>query len=402
MLKGKKILIGVTGSIAAFKIPVLVRLLKKEGAEVRLILTDTAKDFVTPLTLSTLSEHPVENVFYNSEDGSWHSHIELGNWADVYLVAPVTATTLGKMANGIADNLLTATYLAAKCPVFFAPAMDLDMFRHPTTKINIEKLVSYGNYLIEPKEGELASGLIGAGRMEEPEEIVKILDGFFQKKKDFKGKKVLITAGPTFENIDPVRFIGNYSSGKMGYALAEEFADRGANVDLVSGPVSIHMINQRVSLTNVISAQEMYDEVTGRFEKSDITIMAAAVADYTPEGTGKEKIKKKEKGLTLKLIPTKDILKKLGQSKRKNQLLVGFALETENELENARTKLKNKNLDLIVLNSLKDKGAGFSHDTNKITILDSSGKLESFGLKSKREVARDIVNKILSLSDKSN
>jgi len=397
MLKGKKILIGVTGSIAAYKIPYLIRLLKKEEADVKLILTDTAKDFVTPLTLSTLSEHPVENEFYDPNNGSWNSHIELGNWADVFLIAPVTATTMGKMANGIADNLLVATYLAARCPVFIAPAMDLDMFHHPSTKKNIDLLVSYGNILIEPTEGELASGLCGAGRMQEPEEIINILNKFFEKKKDFKGKKVLISAGPTFELIDPVRYIGNFSSGKMGYALAEEFADRGAEIELVSGPVEIQSSNKNIKLTQVTSAEEMYKECISGFKKADITIMSAAVADFTIINPEKNKIKKKESGLTIQLKATKDILKELGRLKNKKQFLVGFALESENEIANARKKLENKNLDLIVLNSLKDDGAGFGFSTNKITILDVQGNIESFELKSKPDVAQDIANKVLTL-----
>jgi len=398
MLKGKKILIGVTGSIAAYKIPYLIRQLKKEEADVKLILTDMAKDFVTPLTLSALSEHPVENEFYDPKNGSWNSHIELGNWADVFLIAPVTATTMGKMANGIADNLLVATYLASRCPVFIAPAMDLDMFHHPTTKKNIDLLVSYGNILIEPTEGELASGLCGAGRMQEPEVIVNILNKFFEKKKDFKGKKVLISAGPTFELIDPVRYIGNFSSGKMGYALAEEFADRGAEIELISGPVQTQSTNKNIKVTQVISAEEMYQECISRFKEADITIMAAAVADFTVVNPETNKIKKKDTGLTIQLKATKDILKELGRLKKEKQFLVGFALESENEIANARKKLENKNSDLIVLNSLKDDGAGFGFSTNKITMIDVQGNIESFELKSKPDVAQDIANKVLSLT----
>jgi phosphopantothenoylcysteine decarboxylase/phosphopantothenate--cysteine ligase len=397
MLKDKKILIGVTGSIAAYKIPFLVRLLIKEGADVRLILTDAAKDFVTPLTLSTLSGHPVENKFFDATDGSWHSHIELGNWADVFLIAPVTATTLGKLSNGIADNLLVATYLAARCPIYFAPAMDLDMYHHPTTKANIDKLISFGNVLIEPTEGELASGLCGAGRLQEPEVIVKVLQNHFEKKKDFRNKKILISAGPTYEKIDPVRFIGNFSSGKMGYALAEEFAERGAKVQLVSGPVNLKLENPNIEITRVNSAKEMAKECLDRFPGSDITIMAAAVADYTVADPASEKIKKKDGDLSLQLVPTTDILCEMGKQKKKGQFLVGFALESDNEIDHAKKKLENKNLDLIVLNSLKDKGAGFGHDTNKITVFDAAGTKDSFELKSKREVAQDIANKILAL-----
>lgn len=394
MLKNKKIIIGITGSIAAYKVPFLIRLLKKEGADVKIIMTEAAKDFVTPLTLSTLSESPVLSEFFDRKDGAWQSHIELGNWADVYLIAPVTATTLGKMANGIADNLLVATYLAAKCPVFFAPAMDIDMLAHPTTKINIQKLQSFGNTIIEPTEGELASGLCGAGRMQEPENIVNILKLYFQKKKDFSGEKVLISAGPTYEAIDPVRFIGNNSSGYMGYALANEFANRGAKVELISGPVSIEIHHSNINLTKVTSANEMYNACISVFPKTDITIMAAAVADYTPVMPEKKKIKKKMLELSVKLKPTQDILAELGKQKKQGQILVGFALETDNELDNAQKKLKNKNLDIIVLNSLKDKGAGFGYTTNKVTISDKQGNINRYELKSKPEVAKDIADKI--------
>ena len=394
MLKNKKIIIGITGSIAAYKVPFLIRLLKKEGADVKIIMTEAAKDFVTPLTLSTLSESPVLSEFFDRKDGAWQSHIELGNWADVYLIAPVTATTLGKMANGIADNLLVATYLAAKCPVFFAPAMDIDMLAHPTTKINIQKLQSFGNTIIEPTEGELASGLCGAGRMQEPENIVNILKLYLQKKKDFSGEKVLISAGPTYEAIDPVRFIGNNSSGYMGYALANEFANRGAKVELISSPVSIEIHHSNINLTKVTSANEMYNACISVFPKTDITIMAAAVADYTPVMPEKKKIKKKMLELSVKLKPTQDILAELGKQKKQAQILVGFALETDNELDNAQKKLKNKNLDIIVLNSLKDKGAGFGYTTNKVTISDKQGNINRYELKSKPEVAKDIADKI--------
>ncbi len=397
MLKGKKILIGVTGSIAAYKIPFLVRLLKKEKAEVKVIVSDAAKDFVTPLTLSTLSETPVLSSFFDGSTGEWESHVDLGNWADVYLIAPVTATTLGKMANGIADNLLIATYLAAKCQVFFAPAMDLDMFLHPTTAGNVRKLASFGNIEIKPKEGELASGLIGPGRMEEPDEIVKRLSAFFEKKKDFTGKNVLITAGPTYEAIDPVRFIGNHSSGKMGFAIAEVLADRGANVVLIAGPVNISALHKNIRRIDVASANEMYEASISEYDNADIGILSAAVADYSPKEIAKEKIKKKTNTLSIELKPTKDILAELGRRKRANQFLVGFALETENELVNAEKKLKNKNLDFIVLNSLKVKGAGFGHDTNKVTIIEKQLKISEYKLKSKQEVAIDIADKIFEL-----
>lgn len=398
MLKGKKILIGVTGSIAAYKIPFLVRLLVKEGAEVKMILTPAARDFVTPLTLSTLSGHPVYTEFFEKEDGTWHSHVELGNWADIYLIAPVSATTMGKMANGIADNLLIATYLAAKCPVLYAPAMDLDMYKHPSTSVNIKKLNDFGNILIEPEEGELASGLYGAGRMQEPEMIVEILVEFFKKKKDFENQHVLISAGPTYESIDPVRFIGNFSSGRMGYALAEEFAQRGAFVQLISGPVDLQVHHPNISVTHVISADEMFNACVDNFTECNIAIMSAAVADYTPKKTYEQKVKK-HSGFDwqIDLEKTKDILKNLGDIKKSGQVLVGFALETNNELNNAILKLKNKNLDLVVLNSLMDKGAGFGSTTNKVTLIDKNELVENFELKSKMEVAIDIANKVKSM-----
>jgi phosphopantothenoylcysteine decarboxylase/phosphopantothenate--cysteine ligase len=394
MLKGKKILIGITGSIAAYKIPFLVRLLIKEGAEVKILLSRSARDFVTPLTLSTLSGNPVITGFFKEDTGEWSSHVEFGNWADLYLIAPVTANTLGKMANGLADNLLVATYLAAKCPVFFAPAMDLDMFRHPSTAKNIEILKSFGNKIIEPASGELASGLYGEGRMEEPEEIINILNRYFAQKQDFKGKKVLVSAGPTFESIDPVRFIGNHSSGKMGYAIAREFAARGASVELVSGPVNIKLEHGNVHITKVTSAEEMKKACLSYFNTADITVMAAAVADYTPANVAGEKIKKKDGALSIELKPTTDILAELGRRKNDNQILVGFALETENETENALSKLHKKNLDLIVLNSLKDEGAGFGFDTNRIKLIDKNENVTEFDLKSKKEVAKDIVDNI--------
>ena len=397
MLKGKKILLGITGSIAAYKIPLLVRLFIKEGAEVKIIMTETAKDFVTPLTLSTLSGSPVFSEFFNKSDGSWFSHVDLGNWADLYLIAPVSATTLGKMVNGIADNLLVATYLAAKCPVFFAPAMDVDMFNHPSTQGNISKLQEYGNVMLEPEVGELASGLSGPGRLQEPENILKAISAHFKKKKDFNGKNVLITAGPTYESIDPVRFIGNFSSGKMGFAIAEAFAIRGAKVTLVAGPVDLEINNPAINRVNVISANEMFEVCKKAMKKVDIIIMSAAVADYTPISKTASKMKKTESGLTLNLKPTPDILKFLGENKSTKQCLVGFALETNNELANAKKKLKNKNLDLIVLNSLQDKGAGFGHSTNKVTFIDRQNRIEYFDLKSKKEVAEDIAEKIKNL-----
>jgi len=396
MLKGKKILIGVTGSIAAYKIPILVRLFKKEGADVKVVMTQCATDFVTPLTLSTLSQQPVLIEPYNKVDGSWNSHVEWGRWADVFVIAPVSANTLAKMANGVADNLLTTTYLAAKCPVFFAPAMDLDMYHHPTTQKNTDILVSYGNYLIAPNEGELASGLCGAGRMEEPEAIVEVIRGFFEKKNDFKGQKVLISAGPTYELIDPVRFIGNFSSGKMGYALAEEMAGRGAEVILVSGPVSIKPLNPSIRLISVQTAAEMAKACFEVFPSCDLGIMAAAVADYTVESPAAQKIKKKDGHLTVELKPTSDILAGLGKMKQKNQFLTGFALETENETDNATKKLQNKNLDLIVLNSLNDKGAGFGTDTNKVKMISSGGQIKETGLFSKTKIAGEIADMIIS------
>lgn len=402
MLKGKKILIGVSGSIAAYKIPLLIRLLIKEGAEVNVISTEAAKDFVTPLTMSTLSGNPVYSDFFNKEDGTWNSHIEFGHWADVYVIAPVSANTMGKMANGIADNLLVATYLAAKCPVVFAPAMDVDMYNHASTSKNIKQLQSYGNILLEPESGELASGLCGAGRMQEPENILSFLQDFFKKKKALSGKRVLISAGPTYEPIDPVRFIGNYSSGKMGYAIAKVFADNGAIVELVSGPVDIELNETSINLHKVHTANEMFEVCSSLFRKANITIMAAAVADYTPAHAAKTKIKKKVNELNLELKPTKDILKHLGTLKQDSQILIGFALETNNEIENAILKIENKNLDLIVLNSLQDKGAGFGHTTNKVSFIDKENKIEEFDLKSKNEVAQDLLNKTIFLIKNTN
>jgi phosphopantothenoylcysteine decarboxylase / phosphopantothenate---cysteine ligase len=394
-LEGKKILLGITGSIAAYKIPFLVRLLIKEGAEVQVIVTPAAKDFVTPLTLSTLSKNTVLCEGFSQSDGKWNSHIELGNWADAYLIAPVTANTLAKMAGGFADNLLMATYLAAKCPVFFAPAMDLDMYKHQSTQKNVETICSYGNHLISPNEGELASGLCGAGRMEEPERIIEILAGYFSKKKDFDKKHVLVTAGPTFESIDPVRYLGNQSSGLMGFEIAKEFADLGALVTLITGPVNLETNHPRIHRIDVVTANQMNEACLKHFKKADITIMAAAVADYMPKKTEKHKIKKNTATLTLELTKTPDILQNLGKIKTRKQILVGFALETDNETENAKHKLINKNLDLIVLNSLKDLGAGFKSKNNKITIISKNSGPKVFALKPKNEVAKDIANEIL-------
>ncbi len=401
MLKGKNILVGITGSIAAFKMPALVRLLKKEGANVKVVMTPCSTDFVTPLTLSTVSQQPVLLEPYNKTDGSWHSHVDWGRWADLFLIAPASANTLAKMAGGIADNLLTTCYLAAKCPVFFAPAMDLDMFYHPTTAKNIKTLISYGNRLIEPQTGELASGLTGAGRMEEPDIILSIIKDFFSKSQDLSGKKVLITAGPTFEAIDPVRYIGNHSSGRMGYALADEAASRGASVTLISGPVNIKATNQRVTTVSVMSADDMYNACMKSFDESDICIMAAAVADFTPEIKSSEKIKKSE-NLELKLKRTQDILAVMGQGKRDSQYLVGFALETENEISNARIKLNNKNLNAIVLNSLKDEGAGFGVDTNKVTMLFKDQTEIQTETLPKTEIAGIIIDEIVKRFQRNN
>lgn len=400
MLKGKKILIGITGSIAAYKIPYLIRLLIKEGAEVQVILTPNARDFVTPLTLSTLSKRPALTETFNQVDGSWNSHVEMGIWADLMLIAPASAATLSKMATGQADNLLVTTYLSAKCPVFFAPAMDLDMYKHPTTLKNIETLISFGHQLIEPQVGELASGLSGAGRMEEPENILQIIQSFFKKKSQFSNKKILVTAGPTYEAIDPVRFIGNYSSGLMGFEIAREAAERGAQVTLISGPTHLRCTTQGIKRIDVVSAGEMSEACNQIFGETDITIMAAAVADFTPVEVSETKIKKETSLNSIQLKPTADILSGLGKRKKDSQLLVGFALETNSELENARKKLENKNLDLIVLNSLNDEGAGFGVSTNKITILDKSGGQTSYPLKPKNEVASDIMDRLTGLLEK--
>lgn len=397
MLSGKKILLGVTGSIAAYKSANLVRLLVKQGAQVKVVMSDGAKDFITPLTLSTLSKNPVYSQFVLNDAGEWTNHVDLALWADAILIAPATANTIAKMANGLCDNLLLAVYLSAKSNVFVAPAMDLDMFAHPATQHNLNLLKSFGNVVLPVGEGELASGLTGAGRMIEPEEIVDFLSTHLTTTETLKGKKVLVTAGPTYESIDPVRFIGNHSSGKMGFALAEEFARHGAEVTLIAGPTDLKSNNQLIKRIDVTSADDMYDKTVKAFAKSDIAVMSAAVADYTPEKVSITKIKKSGDELHLKLKKTKDILAQLGKVKTKKQVLVGFALETDNELANAKSKLERKNLDFIVLNSLKSKGAGFGHDTNKISIIDSKGTVTAFKLKAKTEVAHDIVQKIISL-----
>ncbi len=400
MLKGKHILIGVTGGIAAYKTATIIRLLVKDGAEVKVIMTEHAKEFITPLTLATLAKNPVLTEFYNPSNGDWNSHVDLGLWADLFLIAPATANSIAKMANGVADNLLLTTYLSARCPVFVAASMDMDMLKHPATTINIETLKAFGNTILEPTSGELASGLSGKGRMAEPEEIVKEISNFFKKKKTskpLKGKKVLINAGPTREPIDPVRFISNFSSGKMGIALADAAAEYGAEVVLILGPVSIAPSDKSISVINVTTAESMASECIKRFPGCDIAILSAAVADFTPENVKGTKIKKDGNELILKLKPTTDIAASLGRLKKDSQLLAGFALETNNELENAKEKLVRKNLDLIVLNSLRESGAGFGHDTNKITIIDRNNNIDKFELKSKEETAKDILNKIVSM-----
>lgn len=399
MLKGKHIIVGVTGSIAAYKAAALIRLLVKEGAEVKVVMTPLAKSFITPLTLATLSKHPVMVDFYNPENGDWNSHVSAGIWADLYIIAPATANTIGKMAAGIADNLLLTTYLSAKCPVMVAPAMDLDMYRHPATQRNLQVLRSFGNRIVEAEEGELASGLSGKGRMAEPEEIVEAVSCFFAQSRELSGKKVLLTAGPTYEKIDPVRFIGNHSSGKMGFALAEELADRGAEVRLICGPVDLQTAVPGIKRIDVESAREMYEEVIAASEEADIVVSCAAVADFTPKVKSETKLKRGKEDLCIALEPTADIAAELGRRKRPGQLLVGFALETNDEESNALLKLKKKNLDLIVLNSLRDQGAGFGGDTNKITLIGRNGSRESFELKPKREVAVDIVGRIVRLTE---
>ncbi len=395
-LQGKHIVLGITGSIAAYKSCTLARLLIKAGAEVQVVMTPAAKEFITPLTLATLTKHAVVSEFFDRRDGSWHSHVDLGLWADAMLVAPATASTIAKFANGVADNMLVTTYLSMRAPVFVAPAMDLDMYAHPATQHNLKTLTEYGNKIISPETGELASGLQGKGRMEEPERIVEFLDGYFKKSQQLLGKKILITAGPTYEKIDPVRFIGNYSSGKMGYALAEECAQRGAEVVLVSGPVSLTAKNPAIRVVSVESASQMYSAAVAEFSDCHSAILCAAVADFTPQISASSKIKREKGDMVLHLAPTKDIAAELGKLKRKEQHLVGFALETDNERSNAIHKLESKNLDFIVLNSLKDKGAGFAVDTNKISIISKTSVLE-YPLKPKSEVAHDIIDELCKL-----
>lgn len=396
MLAGKKILLGVTGSIAAYKSAVLARLLVKSGAEVKVVMTPAAHDFITPLTLSTLSKNPALTEFVRDNSGQWNNHVDLGLWADAMIVAPASANTIAKMANGLCDNLLLAVYLSARCPVFLAPAMDLDMLQHPSTQSNFQRLTTHGNQIIDPAYGELASGLVGTGRMAEPEEIVSFLEKHFTANQKLSGKTVLVTAGPTYEAIDPVRFIGNHSSGKMGFAIAEELANQGANVHLITGPTQQHTNHPGVSVKNVVSAQQMFEACNALFPTTDITVLAAAVADYRPTEVADQKIKKKDENLSIALTKTQDIAASLGKLKHNGQVIVGFALETENELNNAIQKLEKKNFDLIVLNSLNDKGAGFGHDTNKIRIIDKSQKVSTFDLKDKKAVARDIVHAIIA------
>lgn len=397
-LKGKKIVLGITGSIAAYKACYIIRGLIKRGAEVQVVITSAGKEFITPITLSALTSKPVISEFFAQRDGTWNSHVDLGLWADAMLIAPATAATIGKMANGVADNMLITTYLSAKAPVFVAPAMDLDMYAHPSTQKNLDTLRSYGNHIIEPGTGELASHLIGKGRMEEPEVIIQHLANYFaQKEGDLRGKTVMITTGPTYEKIDPVRFIGNYSSGKMGFAIADECAARGAKVIMITGPVQQEMRYPAFQLHRVESADQMYAAACSLFGEADAAILSAAVADFTPEQVADVKIKREKEGeMTLRLKPTEDIAACLGQKKTDKQVLVGFALETNNEQHNAEDKLQRKNLDFIVLNSLNDKGAGFRYDTNKISIIDRESKTD-FPLKSKVEVAVDIVDRLVEV-----
>lgn len=395
MLKGKHIILGISGGIAAYKAVSLLRLFVKAGADVQVVITPAGKEFITPVTLSALSGHPVISEFFTANTGSWNSHVDLGLWADAVVIAPATASTIAKMANGVADNMLITTYLSAKAPVFIAPAMDLDMFAHPSTQRNLDWLRSYGNHIIEPASGELASHLIGKGRMEEPEQIFKVVADFLNRRKDMEGKKVMITAGPTYEKIDPVRFIGNYSSGKMGYALAEECAERGAEVVLISGPVSIKAHHPSIKVMSVESAQQMHDAALSAFADSDAAIMCAAVADYAPVVVAEKKIKREKDDIpVIELKKNPDIAAALGKIKKPGQMLVGFALETDNEMANAQSKLERKNLDMIVLNSLADKQAGFGVDTNKVTIIEKDGKVHSYEVKPKKEVAADIVDLI--------
>lgn len=387
------ILVGITGGIAAYKTASVIRLLVKEGHDVRVVMTPMAKQFITPLTVATLSKHPILVDFFSPENGEWNSHVSLGLWSDVMLIAPATANTMAKMATGIADNLLLTSYLSARCPVAIAPSMDLDMYKHPATQQNLETLRSRGVTIIEPEDGELASGLVGKGRMAEPEQIVAAVDAVLALKSSscLKGKRMMLTAGPTYEKMDSVRFIGNYSSGKMGFAIAEELANRGVEVELIAGPVQLKTLNPNIHRHNVESAAQMYAKCCEIFPTTDGAIMTAAVADFTPSECADHKIKRKGP-MTLTLNPTQDIAGAMGKMKRDNQMLVGFALETNDEATNAQHKLESKNLDFIVLNSLNDKGAGFMHDTNKVTIIDRLGKSTSYELKSKKDVAKDIVN----------
>lgn len=395
-MKGKRILIGITGGIAAYKIAFLIRLLKKQGAEVKCIMTPASSDFIPPLTIATLSENPAYVDFWNKQNGQWTNHVDLGLWPDVFIIAPLTANTLAKLANGYCDNLLTATYLSAKCPVIVSPAMDLDMYAHETTSNNLNKLASYGVQVMPAEEGELASGLVGKGRMVEPETIVKYLTHFFEKQNQFDAKKILITAGPTYEYIDPVRFIGNFSSGKMGFAIAEEFLKRGAKVTIIAGPTNQTLVHPNLEVVPVVTAEEMFENVKSRWKEANVGVFSAAVADYRPEQKEVSKIKKKDDNITITLVKNPDILAWAGNNKTQDQFLVGFALETNNALEYGKNKLKGKNLDAIVINSLADSGAGFALDTNKISILSDDDQLYDFDLKSKMDVAVDIVNFIKS------
>lgn len=390
-LKGKHIILGITGSIAAYKAAYLLRAFVKKGAEVQVVITPAGKEFITPVTLSALSGKPVVSEFFTANDGTWHSHVDLGLWADVMIVAPATASTIGKMANGIADNMLITTYLSSKAPVFVAPAMDLDMFAHPTTQQNLDRLRSFGNYIIEPTSGELASHLEGKGRMEEPDRIVEVIEQFFASQQSLAKKKVMITAGPTYEKIDPVRFIGNYSSGKMGFAIAEACARAGAEVTLIAGPVSLTTTHPAIKRIDVESAEQMYAAAVENFAHSDAAIMCAAVADYRPKSCCNEKMKRKADDMTIELTPNRDIAAALGAIKRNDQCLVGFALETNDEQANAQGKLERKNLDFIVLNSLQNPGAGFRHDTNQVSIIERNGRQTDYPCKPKSQVADDIV-----------
>ena len=396
MLKGKKIVLGVTGSIAAYKACYIIRGLIKAGAEVQVVITPAGKEFITPITLSALTQKPVISDFFAQRDGTWHSHVALGLWADAMLIAPCTASTLGKMANGVADNMLITTYLSMKAPVFIAPAMDLDMYQHPTAQENMKKLQSFGNHIIEPQSGFLASGLEGKGRMEEPEKIVEYLDKALDNNAPLCGKRIMITAGPTYEKIDPVRFIGNYSSGKMGFALAEACARQGAEVELIAGPVALTTNHPLIHRTNVESCEEMYQTATHLFSSCHAAILCAAVADFRPETIATEKIKREDDDLVIRLKPTHDIAAELGRMKRADQRLVGFALETNDEQQNAQGKLKRKNLDFIVLNSLRNEGTCFQSDENQVSIISSQGQ-KDFGRKPKSEVARDIVNELAAI-----